>query len=75
MLAGITKSQMCHTMPINKNLILDPIAMSQNLKTRHSDMGEVGNWFLSESPSLAWSWLGWTGFKLGSCLVHELGEF
>ena len=34
------------------NLILDPIAMSQNLKTGHSDIGEGGNWFLSESASL-----------------------
>lgn len=67
---------MFHTMPIKKlDLILDPVAMSQNLKSGHSKTNRVGNWFLSESPSLAWSWLGWTGFKLGSCPVHELGEF
>ena len=39
-------------MPTKLNLILDPIAMSQNLKIGHSEVSEVGNWFLSESPSL-----------------------
>ena len=48
------------------NLILDPTAMSQNLKTGHSVAGEGGNWFQSESLSFR----GLDYARLGLNLVH-----
>ena len=63
------------TMPTRLNLILDPIAMSQNLKIGHSIASEERNWFQSKSPSFRGLDYARVGFKLGSCLVHELGYF